>query len=199
MKITLLVRTLLLIFFSMATAVAQQPDSTDRGVPPGYRIFFVSDSIDFMVVGREENQLYGTPRNDGSAEAMPVDQKFLKNNFRELIWMFDRAITLERAEELCRQNPDGELGAILYFVPEPRFKEIYFMFTGYGGKVPLTRDEMDMIGSLASDKIGAWYQEPDRVFEKAVQKQYYIDWPWELPMPKFLKYKRSGFHMDTMY
>ena len=73
------------------------------------------------------------------------------------------------------------------------------MFTGYGGKVPLTNDEMDLIEIFAHSYIGAWYQEPDRLFEKVVQKQYYIDWPWELPISRLLKYKRGGYRMDRSF
>ncbi|MGK6352243.1 hypothetical protein [Parapedobacter sp. DT-150] len=191
-------RPLFLFFFSITTALAQQPDSVDRQIPEGYRIFYVNDSVEYIVIGKKDNRLFGTPRNDGSAEAMSANENFLKNNAIEIVWMLDRSISLERVKELYRQNPKGRLGVILYFTPEPKLKEIYFNFRGFGGKVPLAFDEIDMLNVFISNNIGAWYQEHDRVFEQLVQRQYYIEWPWDLMVQKLLEYKKGAFRLDVL-
>ncbi|WP_262249659.1 hypothetical protein [Parapedobacter soli] len=188
-------KTLFFVFFSISIAVAQSPDSTDRNIPKGYRIFYVNDSVDYLVIGKKGNQLFGAPRNDGSAEAMSANESFLRNNAKELIWMLDRSISYERAVELCEKNPKGELGVLLFFTPEPRLKEVYFNFRGFGGQVPLTFDEVNLLSIFIGNNIGAWYKEPDRLFERRLQLQYYIEWPWEIRTIRLVNYKKGEFRI----
>lgn len=189
---------LFLFFISVSSsALAQSPDSVYRNIPKGYRIFVINDSVDYIVIGKEGNRLFGTPRNDGSAESMSVDENFLRNNAKELIWMFDRSISDERAMELCQKYPEAELGVILYFTPEPQLREVYFNFRGFGGKIPLTPEEVSQLFFYVKRNIGAWYEEPDRVFEQLVQQQYYIEWSWEIITINLLRYKKCECSMDT--
>ncbi len=86
-------KTLFFVFFSISIAVAQSADSTDRNIPKGYWISYVNDSVDYLVIGKEGNQLFGSPRNDGSEVAMMADLSYLRNNGAELTWVFDRSIS----------------------------------------------------------------------------------------------------------
>lgn len=99
------------------------------------------------------------------------------------------------AVELCEKNPQGEIGVLLYFTPEPRLKEIYFSFRGFGGQIPLTLEEMNQIFRYIRRHIGAWYEDPDRMFERQVQLQYYIEWPWEISAIRLVNYKEGKFRL----
>lgn len=188
--------TILILLMSLATTLPQQADTTVADLPADYKVFYDNDTVDILVVGKQDNQLFGTPRNDGTLELELANINYLRGNYKDLIRVFDRALSYERVVELNRINPDGQIGLLLYFLPEPRLSEIYFGFIDFGKNIPLEPDEFRAIAVFTFFNIGAWYENPDRPFEQLLKRQNYIEMPKYIYIRDLLKYKEGKLRWE---
>lgn len=166
---------------------------------PGYRIFSVDQERDRIVVGKTENTLYGTPRNNGSPEVAFPTSGYLQTNRYELVRLTDLALSLEQLERVYNRYPKGHVTVYCYFMPDGQLEEIYFGFQRYEGRIPFTNEELGRLQFFISREIRGWYRFPENYEEQVLQKQKYIDVPMNIPIELIIKYMKGIIGYEEIY
>lgn len=180
---------LIIMVFLSCGAFALPSQDTLPGYPE-HRVFEYLEEYDRMVIGKTDNTLFGTPRNDGeSQETGYANTIYFQNNRYEMTRIYDLAFTLERLEEIAVRDRRASIFITPYFSPDGQVKEVYFLFRGYGGTVPLTPAELERLETAVRHQIRGWYRYPGNHEEQLLQNQHYIEFGLVFPVLHIIEYK----------